>query len=226
MSENNEKISNQAKEVKEETVETAKKIKETVKNVNIKEETAKTKNFILAMFNDPIGEIKRIANDDSNHFKTALFVLIIWTIAVFIKSTYSTIYYWGLERVFYNILGVLKEILVPVIGVFVYVIIVFLLDKNKSKKMTSIISTITAAQLPMVISSIISILTIISRDFSKISVTINGFCMVIATVLSYFGFKSLLNEEDDSKFIKKFVIIQLIYYAVAFVLTFLGIFIY
>lgn len=226
MSENDEKKVNQAEEIKKETWKTAKKFKETVKDVDLKEETTKTKNFVIAMFKDPIEEIKQIANDGSNHLKTALFVLIIWTIAVFIKSTHSTIFYWGFSRVFHNFLSVLKDILVPVIVIAIYTLVLFLFDKNKNKKMTNYISTITAVQLPMAISTIISLFVILSREFSKISTAINGLCMAITIVLSYFGFKYLLDEENDSKFIKKFILIQLIFYIIAFILTFLGIYLY
>ena len=94
MSEKKEEISNQAEEVKKETFKTANDIKESVKNVNIKDETLKTKGFIGEMFKNPIDKIREIAKEDSKYFKTALFVLAIWTIAVFITSSYSTIYYY------------------------------------------------------------------------------------------------------------------------------------
>lgn len=226
MSEKKEEISNQAEEVKKETIETAKKIKETVKDVNIKEETSKTKSFIGEMFKNPVEKIKDIEKNDSKYFKTALFILVVWTVAVFIKSTYSTIYYWGFSRVFSNIVSVLKDILVPVIGVLVYSLIAFVLNSKNKKSLTSIISTVTATQLPLAIASVISILTIFSREFSKITVAFNGLCMVITIVLSYFGFKAILGEKDDNKFLKKFVLIQVIYYVVSIVLTFLGIYMY
>ena len=136
MQEKKKEIANQAEEVKKETVETAKKVKETVKNVNIKDETIKTKGFIGEMFKNPINKIKEIAKEDSKYFKTAIFILIIWTIAVFIKATYSTIYYWGFSRVFTNILDVLKSILAPVLGIIVYSVVIFVINKkNKNMKL-------------------------------------------------------------------------------------------
>jgi len=215
-----------AKEVKNETVETAKKVKETVKNVNIKDETLKTKGFIGEMFKDPIKKVKEIAKDDSKYFKTALFILIVWTIAVFIKSSYSTIYYWGFARIFTRILEVLKDILAPVVGVIVYSVIIFVMNKENKKSLTNIISTVTTTQIPLALASVISLLTLFSREFAKITGAINGLCSVIAIVLAYFGYKALFNEKDDGKFIKTFAIIQAIYYLVYIVLTFLGIYIY
>lgn len=226
MSEKKEEISNQAEEVKKETFKTANDVKESVKNVNIKDETLKTKGFIGEMFKNPIDKIREIAKEDSKYFKTALFILVIWTIAVFITSSYSTIYYWGFARIFSNILNVLKEILVPIVGVLVLSLIIFVLNKNNKKSLTSIISTVTATRLPLAISSVVSILTLFSRNFAKVTHSFDALCTVITIVLSYFGFKEIFNEKDNNKFTKKFVLIQVIYYLVAIVLTFLEIYIY
>ena len=226
MSEKKEEISNQAEEVKKEKFKTANDIKESVKNVNIKDETLKTKGFIGEMFKNPIDKIREIAKEDSKYFKTALFILVIWTIAVFITSSYSTIYYWGFARIFSNILNVLKEILVPIVGVLVLSLIIFVLNKNNKKSLTSIISTVTATRLPLAISSVVSILTLFSRNFAKVTHSFDALCTVITIVLSYFGFKEIFNEKDNNKFTKKFVLIQVIYYLVAIVLTFLEIYIY
>ena len=226
MSEKKEEISNQAEEVKKETFKTANDIKESVKNVNIKDETLRTKGFIGEMFKNPIDKIREIAKEDSKYFKTALFILVIWTIAVFITSSYSTIYYWGFARIFSNILNVLKEILVPIVGVLVLSLIIFVLNKNNKKSLTSIISTVTATRLPLAISSVVSILTLFSRNFAKVTHSFDALCTVITIVLSYFGFKEIFNEKDNNKFTKKFVLIQVIYYLVAIVLTFLEIYIY
>ncbi len=224
--ENKEKVLNQAEEVKKETIETAKKIKESVKSVDLKEETRKTQGFVAEMFKNPINKIEEMATEDTKYFKTAIFILIVWILAVFIKSSYSTFYYFGLERVFSNIVDVLKDVLVPAIIVTAYSLILFVFNKKEKKSLTGIISTVTATQLPLVIAGLISILTIISKDFSKISIVFNVLCLTITVVLSFFGFKAILNEKDNGKFIKKFVLIQVIYYTIAIVLTFLGIYIY
>lgn len=226
MSEKKEEISNQAEEVKKETFETVKKVKETVKNVNIKDETIKTKGFIGEMFKNPIEKIKEIAKEDAKYFKTAIFILIIWTIAVFIESSYSTIYYWGFSRIFSNLLDVLKNILAPVLGILIYSMIILLLNRENKKKLTSVITTVTLAQLPLAIAAVLSILTIFSHEFAKITVAFTGLCTVISVILSYFGYKELFNEKEDTKFMKTFSIIQIIYFVLYIVFSFLEIYIY
>lgn len=227
MDEKEEKFSIDAENLKSETVETAKKLKESVKGANIKEETKATKGFIIEMFKNPFETVKKVAEDNSGKYlKTAIFLIILWTVVVLINSTYSTIYYWGFSRVFSNLLSVVKKILAPVLGILVYSIIILLLNKNNKKSLTDIISTVTITQVPVIVASIISLLTIISSRISTITSPFRSLCEIIAVVLGYFGFKKLFNEENDSNFIKKYVLIQLIYHIAYIIIGLLGIYIY
>lgn len=226
MDEKEEKISIDTENLKNETVETAKKVKETIKETNIKEETKKAKGFLVEMFKNPLEKIKEVANDNSNNFfKTAIILVIIWTVAVFIDSTYSTIYYWGFSRVFKNILDVLKDILAPAIGILVYALIALVLNKKSKKSLTTIISTVTITQIPLIISALISLLTIISSNITTITIPFYNVCSVISVVLGYFGFKYIFEEDDDKIFIKKYALIQIIYYVTYIVIKLLGIYI-
>ena len=196
--------------LKNETVETAKKVKESLKGANIKEETKATKGFLMDMFKNPLEKVKEVANDDSGKFfKTSLFLVIVWAIAIFVDSTYSTIYYYGFLEIFKEIFSTLKVILTPAIGIIVYSVIVLVLNKNK-KPLTSVISTVTITQIPLIIAEIVSLLTIISSGLSTITIPFAKVCSVVAIVLGYFGFKNLFGEEDDKVFIKKYVFIQII----------------
>ena len=224
MEEKEEKISIDTENLKNETVETAKKVKETIKGTNIKEETKTTKNFIKDMFKNPLEKIKEVASDDSNKFfKTAIILVIAWTILIFIGSTYSTIYYWGFSRVFKNILTVLKEILAPAIGILVYSAIVLVLNKKNKKALPTVISTVTITQIPLMLSALASLLTIISSNISLVTIPFAKICSVVTIILGYFGFKNLFGEEDDKVFIKKYVLIQAVYYVAYIVIKLLGI---
>ena len=226
MEENNEKFSIDTENLKNETVETAQKFKDAIKGTNIKEETKATKGLLIEMFKNPIEKIKEVANDNSaKFFKTALFLLILWTAVVFIESTYSTIYYWGFARVFKNILSVLKEVLAPAIGIIVSALIVLVLNKNNKKSLVTTISTITITKLPLIIYSIVSLLLIISAKISVVTVPFGKVCTALSIVLGYFGFKALFNEENDETFIKKYVLIQVVYYVAYIVIKLLGIYI-
>ena len=224
MEEKEEKISIDTENLKNETVETAKKVKETIKGTNIKEETKTTKNFIIDMFKNPLEKIKEVASDNSNKFfKTAIILVIAWTILIFIGSTYSTIYYWGFSRVFKNILTVLKEILAPAIGILVYSAIVLVLNKKNKKALPTIISTVTITQIPLMLSALALLLTIISSNISLVTTPFAKICSVVTIILGYFGFKNLFGEDDDKVFIKKYVLIQVVYYVAYIVIKLLGI---
>ena len=226
MNENEEKFKVDTENLKNETVETAKKVKESVKGVNIKEETKHTKGFVTEMFKKPLEKIKEVAEDDSGkYFKTALFLLVIWVLAIFIESSYSTISLWGFARAFKNILNVIKKIAAPIIGILVYAVIALLLNKDNKKSLTTIISTVTVCYLPTIIASVVSLLTLISSNISRITVPFSNLCFAVSIVLSYFGFKSVFGNKEDNEFIKKFVLIQALYQVAYIVIRLLGIYI-
>ena len=217
MEEKNEKFSIDTENLKNETVETAKKVKESMKETNIKEETKATKGFITEMFKNPLEKIKEVANDDSGKFfKTAIFLIIAWMILIFIDSARYTIYYYGFSRIFSELLDTLKLMIAPVIGILVYSIIVLIYNKNK-KPLTTIISTVTITQLPLIIAKLADLLKIISTRLSTVTTPFASICSIVAIVLGYFGFKNLFKEDNDKVFIKKYIFIQIIYY-VAYIL--------
>lgn len=226
MEEKNEKFSIDTENLKNETVETAKKLKESMKGTDIKKETLATKGFLTEMIKNPLEKIKEVANDNSGKFlKTAIFLIIIWTIIVFIGSTYSTISSWGFSRVFNNILSVLKKILAPACGILVYSLIIYIMNDKNKKSLTNIISTVTVTQIPLILASLVSLLTIISYKISLITSPFSQLCETVAIVLGYFGFKNLFAEDESKRFIKKYVLIQLIYYIAYIVIGLLGIYI-
>ena len=220
-----EKFSIDKENLKNETVETAKKVKESVKGANIKEETKKAKSFIMDMFKNPLEKIKEVAQDDTaKYLKTAILLILVWIIAVFISSTYTTIHYWGFTRVFNNILSVLKRILAPAIGIIVYSLIVLVMNKNNKKSLTTIITIITITQLPLIIAEVVSLITIFNSKVALVTAPFAMLCSTVAIVLGFFGFKSLF-EEECKTFIKKYVLIQIVYYVVYIVIGLLGIYI-
>ena len=221
-----EKFSIDKENLKNETVETAKKVKESVKGANIKEETKNAKSFIVDMFKNPLEKIKEVAEDESaKYLKTAILLIVVWVLAIFIDSTYTTIHYWGFTRVINNILSILKKILAPAIGIIIYSLIVLVMNKNNKKSLTTIISTITITQLPLIIAEVVSLITIFSSKISLITAPFVMLCSTVATVLGYFGFKSLFEKEECKTFIKKYVLIQVIYYVAYIVIGLLGIYI-
>lgn len=214
-------------ELKTETSSTVNQVKDTIKNVDIKKDSIETKGFVKEFFKDPLNKIKEISEDATGKlFKYAVIILVIWTAAVLLKYCFtSASNYWNFKYMFRNLLLLVKVTISPILGILVMSLIVFLMNKNNKKSLVTTITSITTANIPTVISSIIGLFTIISSNMTKLTAPFSSFCGVISIVLTYFSIKSLLGEEKNSEFIKKFVIIEAIYYVAYFVLTFLGIYI-
>lgn len=213
--------------LKKETVETVNQVKETIKNVDIKNDAKEATGFVTSMFKDPFATIKTIADDSTNKaFKTAIIFLIIWVAAEFLDSALSialsrfwTIN-WGSKM-----LGLIKTVIAPVLSVLALSITVYLMNKKSKKSLMTTISSITVAKIPVVLASVVSLLTLISSNASPLTSRFSSFCSAISIVLTYFSVKALFEEEQNSKFIKKFVIIYAIYYVISLVLYYLGIYI-
>lgn len=211
-------------EIKKETVETAKKVKDSIKNVDIKKDAKEATGFVSAMFKDPFAKIKEIVEDKENkNLKIAIIFIIIWTLAVFIKALAAK--YWSFSAVFRNVLSLVKTIIAPVLGILVLSAIVYFMNKNEKKSLANIITSITIAKIPTILASVISLLTIFSISAYKITSPISSLCSVVTTILTYFTIKAIMKEEQNSKFLKTFVVIEAIYYVAYLIISFLEIYI-
>ena len=212
-------------ELKKETANTVNQVKETVKNVDIKKESEATKNFVVDLVKNPIGKIKEIAQDTENkYFVTTLFIVIIWAVLVAI-STASGYAHFFKYNFWSHTLSVIKAIFAPALGILAMSLIVLIMNKENKKNLMTCINTITAAKIPLFLAAIVNLLKIFKLRDTMLITTFSSFCTVISTVLLYFGLKELFGAKEDEKFIKKFLIIEAIFYVVYFVISYLGIYI-
>lgn len=214
-----------SKNIKEEATDAVNQVKDTIKNVDIKKDSLETKGFIVEMFKNPLEKIREIATkNDKKFLKYVIIILVIWCISELVHEIF-TLNIWGYFNLGKNILRVIIAGITPIISILVMSIIVFLVKGKNKKNLTTIISTITSANIPMVIASIVSLLTLINIRANVLTNPFAQLCNVITIILSYFGIKSLLGIEKNSEYIKKFVIIEAIFYIVYIVLSFLDIYI-
>ena len=225
MEENKSENKINTEEIKSETVNTVNEVKETIKKVDVKKDTLETKGFIKELFVDPLGKMKSMADDNSNKFlKNALIVVIIWMAAVLIKQIFGTTSLWKYYG-FKQLLNIVLTTIAPAVGIIVMSLIIMIVNKENKKSLTQLITCITTARLPLAIAGVVSLLTLINSSISAFTNPFSRFCSVISIVLTYFVTKDIFAEKENSKFIKKFVIIEGIYYISYFVLTYLGIYI-
>ena len=214
-----------SKNIKEEATDAVNQVKDTIKNVDIKKDSLETKGFIVEMFKNPLEKIREIATkNDKKFLKYVIIILVIWCISELVHEIF-TLNIWGYFNLGKNILRVIIAGITPIISILVMSIIIFLVKGKNKKNLTTIISTITSANIPMVIASIVSLLTLINIRANVLTNPFTQLCNVITIILSYFGIKSLLGIEKNSEYIKKFVIIEAIFYIVYIVLSFLDIYI-
>jgi len=103
-------------------------------------------------------------------------------------------------------------------------VIVFAMNKENRRPFVTILTSITATKIPIIIVTILGLLCLISdNSIYKLLNPIATFCQVISIVFMFFAIKAVFGEEDNSKFLKTFIIIQVIYYVVYFVISFLEI---
>lgn len=210
--------------IKSEAKSTVNDVKETIRNVDIKTDAKVTTNFVSSMLKNPLDTLRKIANDSkSTALKHAIILLIVWTVAVLINSIFGT--NWVFKYVASNILSVIKAILAPALGVITLSVITYVLQGSNKKSLTSIFTTVTIASTPIILVTVLSLLKLFSGNFVSIVEPLNQFGVILTAVFMYFSLKAVIGTEENSRFIKSFMLIQILYFLVYFVLTFLGIYI-
>lgn len=228
--EGNEQNKVNTEELKNEATNTVNQVKDTIKNVDIKKDSLETKGFITDMFKNPLEKIKEIVNNDnSQYLKYAVIILVIWAIAELIKRCFSYSFsfssWWSLSTIGNSIWSIIAATIAPIAGVLVMSVIVLIMNKQNKKPLAKLITVVTTANIPIVIASVVGILAAIVSSISTITIPFTSLCGVISIVLMYFALKAIFNVEKDSEFIKKFVIIEAIYYIAYIVLALLKIYI-
>ena len=221
-------------DLKKETVDTVNQVKDTFKNADLKKDSKEAKGFISSFFKNPLGVLKKVATESGNKFvKIAIIVLVIWLVAVLVSdivgiaklylfSSFGSFSYF-FKNLFSNILGIVKDLIAPIISILLLSGLVYGFKKDKNKSFLSIASSILIAKIPVVIAEIVSLLTIIGSDIAKITNTFSGFCGILSTVLLFFAIKNLSDEDKNDSYFWKFALIMGIFYVVKFVLSYLGI---
>lgn len=218
----------------EEAKQTINEVKNTIKNVDLKSDARVAKGFFKDFFKNPIDQLKKVATDTKNNFlKTAIIILIIWLVSIFFKNVFSVAntYLFGyigsfsyfFKHLFSNILTILKGLVAPFISVLVLSTTVYCLQKNKNKSFLSIISTILVSKIPVVVSVIASLLSIMDLQILKLTSVFSTYCDILSTILLFFGIKFLSGEEENSKYFEKFALIIGIFYIIKLVFSYLGI---
>ncbi len=217
-------------ELKNEASNAVNQVKDTIKKVDIKKDSIETKGFITEMFKNPLEKLREIVeNGKGEYLKYAIIVIAIWAVIELVRKCFSLSFsftsFFNLSSIGNSIWTIIAGVLAPVLSVLVMSVIVLVMNKENKKPLTTIISVITMAKIPVVIAALANILTIFSSQISIVTSPFASFCSVISVVLMYFALKSIFNVEKNSDFIKKFVLVELIYYVAYIIFSLLRIYI-
>lgn len=219
MANEEQKVSVDTEQLKNETKETVNKVKDSIKNVDLKKDAKETKSFLKEMFSNPFEAVRRVAEDGENVLSKVVFLMIIWIAASVIAGIITIMKYGKYSSIGNNLMDFISYILGPILYILVPAIIILIMNKQNKKSLITIISTLTIAAVPTIINEIIDIIEGLVSGITIISSPISTMFTAIALILTYFGMKDLFGEKEDKSFIKKYAIIKLL---AAFVLIILG----
>ena len=225
MEQNEDKKVN-TEELTNEASNTFNQVKDTIKNVDIKKDSIETKGFITELFKNPLEKLKEIVEKDNGQYlKYAIIILVIWVAAELIARCFAVGSIWRWSGLGTSLMSIIRATIAPVISVLVMSVIVLMMNKNNKKSLTTIIAAVTTANIPVALASVVSLLTIFSSSVSTITSPFASLCNTISIVLMYFTLKAIFGEEKNSDFIKKFVIVEAIYYVAYIIFSLLRIYI-
>lgn len=225
MEQNEDKKVN-TEELKNEASNTVNQVKDTIKNVDIKKDSIETKGFITELFKNPLEKLKEIVEKDNGQYlKYVIIILVIWVAAELIARCFAVGSIWRWSGLGTSLMSIIRATIAPVISVLVMSVIVLMMNKNNKKSLTTIIAAVTTANIPVAFASVVSLLTIFSSSVSTITSPFASLCNTISIVLMYFTLKAIFGEEKNSDFIKKFVIVEAIYYVAYIIFSLLRIYI-
>lgn len=218
MENDGEKFSVDTENLKQETKDTVNQVKETIKNVNFKNDAEETKGFVKEMMSNPFEAVKRVATGEENVLKKCIIIMIISIAASLVCAIISLVRFGRISNLFANILTLVASVLNPIAYILAPAIIILILNKNAKKSLITIISTLVITKIPTVITEVIDVFEVLIGGISLITSPISTGLAAITTILTYFGMKDLFEIEDNKDFISKYVIIRI---AAAFITTIL-----
>ena len=217
--EEKEKFSVDTEDLKKETKDTVNQVKDTIKNVDFKNDAVATKGFLKEMFTNPIEAIKRAASSEEGIFKKAIMILLVYIVAELAYAILYVLKYGEFSGFMDNIMDIVSGALYPIAFVLVPAVIVYVMNKNNKKPLTTVIATMIVGAVPVIINSVIDLVDFFVSGLTIVTGPIGTMLSALSIILTYFGMKDLFAEEDDAKFIKKCAVIKVL---AAFILVVLG----
>jgi len=224
MNENQENPVEEVKEksdLKRETVKTFNEAKEQMKNINFKEEAEAGKGLLKKLWKNPIETIREIAADkEIKTFKTALLLVAVWAIVELIDII---LYYATSKYATFEFLPTLKLTIAPILKVIAMTMALYLVNNRAKVSITKVLTSVSIAYVPSIISSILWLLYRVSSKMSTLLSPISGLLNVVSIVLMYNTVKEFVKKDNEDNTLKEFIKVEAVYYVIVLAISFLGI---
>ena len=218
MDENQE---NRAEDLKQETMNTLHEAKEQMKNINLKEEAEVGKGLLKKLWKNPIETVKEIAADKENKtFKTALLLVVVWAAIELVKEI---LHYLTNEYASFSLMSTLKATIAPMLTVIAMTLALYFVNNRAKVSVSKVLTSVSIAYVPSIISSLLWILYQISYKMSTILSPVSSILNVLKIVLLYHTTKEFVKKDNEENAFKDFVKVQAIYYVIVLAISFLGI---
>ena len=196
-------------ELKEETKETFNKVKDQIKDTDFKEETKKATNFVKEMCFNPIEAVEEVASGAEVNLGRTIVLLVALMAANFVETLFSYFKWGSFSNLGSKFWGLVLSVTSPLLAIIVPAVLIFLFNTKARKSLLTVISTLVTAKVPVIFVTLLGVVSTLISPLRTILSIFTSVLSAVAIVLMYFGMKKLF-EEDNSVFIKKYVLVLLI----------------
>ena len=217
----NEKISVDTEDLKIETKDTVNKVKETIKNVDLKKDAEATKGFVKEMFSNPIEAVKRASSGEEGILKKVIIIVLLHIVVMCAYKIIDVIRDYGITQILFHLDKIIWYSTKPLVSIILFSLMIYIMNKNNKKTLTSIVSTMVVATIPLVIFDLLELIRMVTYGVSAVAIFTNSLSTMffgIYIIIAYFGMKEIFGITEENKAIKKFSLVQLIVAALLFVL--------
>lgn len=217
----NEKISVDTEDLKNETKDTVNKVKETIKNVDLKKDAEATKGFVKEMFSNPIEAVKRASSGEEGILKKVIIIVLLHIVVMCAYKIIEVIRDYGITQILFHLDKIIWYSTKPLVSIILFSLMIYIMNKNNKKTLTSIVSTMVVATIPLVIFDLLELIRMVTYGVSAVAIFTNSLSTMffgIYIIIAYFGMKEIFGITEENKAIKKFSLVQLIVAALLFVL--------
>ena len=123
----------------------------------------------------------------------------------------------------FEFLPTLKVTVAPILKVVAMTLALYFVNNRVKDSITKALTAVTIAHIPSIISSVIWLIYHMSSKASTILSPIGSVLSIITTILMYFTVKAYAKEENEENAVKKFILVEVVFYLIRFVVNFLGI---